>query len=50
LTISSPSHRLAEEPSPHERRQAIVDALLIKANKTAQAGRRVATMLVSALF
>jgi hypothetical protein len=39
-----------EEPSAHERRQAIVDALLIKANKTAQAARRVATMLVSALF
>jgi hypothetical protein len=39
-----------EEPSPHERRQVIIDGLLIKANKVAQRARRVATMLVSALF
>ena len=40
----------AEEPTAHERRQAIIDGLLIKANKAAQKARRVAMMLVSALF
>jgi hypothetical protein len=40
----------AEEPSAQERRQAIIDGLLIKANKAAQAARRVATTLISALF
>src|SRR5215207_5488360 len=39
----------AVEPTAHERRQAIIDGLLIKANKAAQKARRVATMLVSAL-
>ena len=34
----------------HERRQAIIDGLLIKANKAAQKARGVAMMLVSALF
>jgi hypothetical protein len=40
----------AVEPTAHERRQAIIDGLLIKANKAALAARRVAMMLVSALF
>ena len=40
----------AVEPTAHERRQAIIDGLLIKANKAAQAARRVAMILVSALF
>jgi hypothetical protein len=40
----------AEEPTPQERRQAIIDSLLIKAIKAAAAARRVATMLISALF
>jgi hypothetical protein len=39
-----------EEPTGHERRQAIIDGLLIKANKATLAARRVAMMLVSALF
>jgi hypothetical protein len=40
----------AVEPTAHERRQAIIDGLLIKASKAAQAARRVAMTLVSALF
>jgi hypothetical protein len=40
----------AVEPTAHERRQAIIDGLLIKANKAAQKARRVAMTLVSALF
>jgi hypothetical protein len=40
----------AVELTAHERRQAIIDGLLIKANKAAQRARRVAMMLVSALF
>ena len=39
-----------EEPGAHERRQAIIDGLLMKANKAAQGARRVAMTLVSALF
>jgi hypothetical protein len=39
-----------EEPSAHERRQAVINGLLIKANKAAQAARRVAMTLLSALF
>jgi hypothetical protein len=38
------------EPTAHERRQVIIDGLLIKANKAAQTAKRVAMMLVSALF
>ena len=40
----------AEEPSAHARRQVIIHDLLIKANKAAQAAKRVATMLISALL
>jgi hypothetical protein len=39
-----------EEPTVHERRQAIIDGLLLKANKAAQAARRVAMALMSAFF
>jgi hypothetical protein len=38
------------EPSARERRQAVIDSLLIKANRAAQATRRIATTLILALF
>jgi hypothetical protein len=40
----------AEQRTADERRQAIIDGLLIRANKAAKAARRVASTLISALF
>jgi hypothetical protein len=41
---------LADELTARERRQAVIDSLLIKANRAAQATRRIATTLILALF
>jgi hypothetical protein len=38
------------EAVQHSRRQALIDGLLVKANKAAKKARRVATALVGALF
>jgi hypothetical protein len=40
----------ADELTARERRQAVIDSVLIKANRAAQATRRIATTLISALF
>ena len=39
-----------EDPTVYERRQAIIDGLLVKANKAAQAASRLAMALVFAFF
>ena len=48
--LPRPDHHAPKSRAHSERRQAIIDGLLIKANRAAQAARRVATTLMSALF
>ena len=48
--LASPPESTVTEAVQHSRRQAIIDGLLVKANKAAKKARRVATALVGVLF
>jgi hypothetical protein len=48
LVMSTTRHE--DEEAQNARRQAVIDGLLAKANKAAQAARRVATALVAVFF